>query len=248
MHPKSTRSPRTDTLLNNSRRNPPASRLLRANCGQRHNPDDGVCPQCGEVVSVSCPPAQPFGRQDVANSPPTASVPTVQREPLTPPSTPDRHLPPPPAPAQTPAPAPPPFSAPAPAPLPFPFRLSPARIGQPIRHRVTCTRPRWCAHRRSDPCDCVRSSREEADPRSGSWTGRERDGVLGNRTWLSRLAGRGHRGHCPVAWRLPRPESGRGSRCFKDGDINGNEPRRRRLRSKPREGSFQLRLQIIGCR
>ena len=79
----------------------PRLALLCANCGQRHNADDGVCPQCGEVVSVSRPPAQPFGRQDVANSPPTASVPTVQREPLTPPSTPDRHLPPPPAPAQT---------------------------------------------------------------------------------------------------------------------------------------------------
>jgi hypothetical protein len=95
----------------------PRLALLCAHCGQRHNAIDGVCPQCGEVASVSRPPAEPFARQDVASPPPTVSAPAVRTEPLASPSAPDRYLPPPPGPATF----SPPANYPAPAPAPAPF-------------------------------------------------------------------------------------------------------------------------------
>jgi hypothetical protein len=103
--------------------------LLCANCGQRHNAVDGVCPQCGEVASSPRPPAEPSAREDVVNPPPTLATPAVQREEtFAPPVTSERYLPPPIAPAPVIAPpilAPPP-TAPAPPPAPA---VAPAVVG-----------------------------------------------------------------------------------------------------------------------
>ena len=93
--------------------------LLCANCGQRHNAVDGVCPQCGAQASSPRPPAE--SRAEETNPPLTLSVPAVQRvEAFAPPLDSERYLPPPVAPAPVTAPPdlPPPPTAPAPSPTP----------------------------------------------------------------------------------------------------------------------------------
>jgi hypothetical protein len=93
--------------------------LLCANCGQRHNAADGVCPQCGEETSSPRPPAESLAREVEANPPATLAVPAVRREEtFAPPSASERYVPPPFAPAPLSAPAP--FGAPAPAVLSAP--------------------------------------------------------------------------------------------------------------------------------
>jgi hypothetical protein len=85
--------------------------LLCANCGQRHNAVDGVCPQCGEEASSPRPPAESLASEHNANPAPTLAVPAVQREETFPPPigrAPVIAPPPPilPAPPRTPAPSP----------------------------------------------------------------------------------------------------------------------------------------------
>ena len=127
--------------------------LLCANCGQRHNALDGVCPQCGEEASSPRPPS------------PTLAVPAVQREEtLPPPSTSERYPPPPvapppvapppvaPPPVAPPPVAPPPVMAPAPSPVPYGAPApSPVPYGAPAPSPVPAVAPAVASPRSINP-------------------------------------------------------------------------------------------------